>query len=807
MNHHNKPNQPKIELLAPVGHFAGLKAAVANGADAIYVGGKAFGARQEAAFTDTELIEVIKFCHLHNVRVYITLNTTIFADELLEVTNYIHFLYENHADALIIQDLGVVTLAQKLYPDFEIHLSTQMHLHNRYGFEFAKTIGALRVVAARENSLAEIRKMCAVGLEVEVFVHGALCVAYSGQCLMSSMIGARSGNRGACAQPCRLPATLINCQTSQALKSDIGDYLLSPRDLNTITEIDQLINAGVTSFKIEGRLKKPEYVAVVVRAYRQAIDESLAGQKISLKPQLHHELMQVFNRTFTKGFLFGQSGRNWIGAHRSGHRGILIGTVIAATKNRATLKLIKTLQLHDGVRFICKIEQGMQVQKMFSNSQEVKVAKPGIVELICNFTPQVGMKVYKTTDSALAATTAAQLLPPIPISGAVNMITGKPLELTVWDRQGNVVSQQSSQLVQPAKTKNLTQERLKQQLTKTGNTPFVIEELTTNLGKEATIAIATVNKLRRDVLEELVAKRQQSYPTRALAKNEKLDPLAWPAVAKVASDQKLTVSVRNLTQLATVCTMATVDLIYFKNLPDLAEAVAIANRANKPLICQLASVSEDATLVSVIAKLKKLAITTVMVADYGAFEALRHDFTVLVDYAFNANNQLHLQRLAQQGAVLGTLSYELSRKRIHQLVKNSPLPLEAVVFTRIPLMMIKHCPLKAHYQSTSGACQGAYCQINHGLSDRFGNIMPLRRSGDCQLELLNYEPLIWLAQIAELVASGLSSFRLEFITEEAPQIKATITAFDLALRQGVVDQTWLHRDQFTVGHYYQTKKI
>ena len=292
-----------IELLAPVGHREGLLAAVTNGADAIYVGGAAFGARKEAAFSNEELIEVIKFSHLHHVKVYVTVNTTIFDQELDALKEYIHFLYLNDVDAIIVQDLGVAHLVKQLYPDFELHFSTQMTLHNTKGAQFAKQFGADRVVVARENTLDEIKAMKqVVDIDLEVFVHGALCVCYSGQCLMSSMIGARSGNRGACAQTCRLPYELVDLSTGKTLDSNVGDFLLSPRDLKTIDEVGQLIEAGVTSFKIEGRLKKPEYVATVVKAYREAIDQYLETRRVKISKQTHADMEQIFSRDLQKDF-------------------------------------------------------------------------------------------------------------------------------------------------------------------------------------------------------------------------------------------------------------------------------------------------------------------------------------------------------------------------------------------------------------------------------------------------------------------------------------------------------------------------
>jgi len=793
----SKIKRKEFELLAPVGHFDGLRAAVANGADAIYMGGPAFGARQEAGFTYDELVEVIEFCHLYNVRAYITINTTVFDDEILELENYIHFLYINNADAVIVYDLAVVKLVRTLYPDFEIHLSTQMNLHNSKAIEFAKEIGATRVIVARENNLEEIAEMVKVGLELEVFVHGALCFGYSGQCLMSSMIGGRSGNRGACAQPCRLSYRLINLETNEVLDSDIGNYKLSPRDLKTVDEIGALIDAGVTSFKIEGRLKKAEYVAAVVRAYRQAIDQYLETGKVSLDGKLHTDIGQVFSRTFTKGFLYKEDSRLWIGADRPGHRGKLIGVVIAAKGNRATVKLHETLDLHDGVRFIGDAEFGMEVQKMFVDGEDVKQAKFGMVDLICNFTPEVGMDVYKTTSTALAKELAVDRMPKIPINGEVQMMKGAPLVLTVWDLLGNKVSKQSEENVELAQNSGLPEERLRQQLEKTGSTPFAFEQLVIQIDELATIPISTINKLRRDVLEELETKRKNPYLERDFSEVE-ISKLEQTALEQMP---QLTVGVRNLEHLSTVCEMSEVQVIYYNHLPTLSQAVELAQKFEKKIIPQIPRIVEDGAFSRVVKILKELNLKTVLVGEYGMFGALKDDFEVLTDYSFNTNNGLAVMALAEFGAKGSTLSYEIAENQIHKLAKESPLPLEAVVFTRVPLMITKHCPIKTHYQRDAGPCLEKYCKVAHGLRDRKGKVVPMVRTGKCKIEILNHEHLILIEKLDKLLESGISQFRLEFTTETAADIKEIITAFAAAIHRKVVDKEWLDKYEYTFGHY------
>jgi putative protease len=297
----------KTELLAPAGSWEALRAAVNAGADAVYFGGTAFGARQYASnFNREEIEKAVSFAHMHRVRLYVTVNTLVDDGETPELVEYLLFLNNAGIDGIIVQDLGVVSIARKVVPELPLHASTQMTVTNSEGASLAYETGMERVVLARECSLEDIKTICAQSEpEIEVFIHGALCVCYSGQCLMSSLFGGRSGNRGRCAQPCRLPYALVDDKGEQVLDADkAGQYLLSPRDMNTLDILPELIKAGVASFKIEGRMKRPEYVAVVVDIYRRALDSYKEGcYEVSEEDRAN--IRQIFNRDFTTGFLKG----------------------------------------------------------------------------------------------------------------------------------------------------------------------------------------------------------------------------------------------------------------------------------------------------------------------------------------------------------------------------------------------------------------------------------------------------------------------------------------------------------------------
>ncbi len=312
----------KIELLSPAGNFECLKAAVNNGANAVYLGGKNFSARAFAGnFDRDELKEAVNYAHLRNVRVFVTLNTLLTEAEFENALKSAEYYYQSNVDALLIQDLGLYYELKKRYPDFELHCSTQMHVHNLEGVRTAKKLGFKRVVLARESNLELIREACKEDIEIETFVHGALCVSYSGQCLMSSATKNRSANKGMCAQCCRLRYELYD-EEDHRIKTDT-DYLLSPKDMYLLEDIPQLIDAGVASFKIEGRMKSPAYVGYVTGMYRKAIDSYLEGKPFHISEREKEELKVLFNRSFTNDLLYGKKGL--FGQKTPNHQGIAIG--------------------------------------------------------------------------------------------------------------------------------------------------------------------------------------------------------------------------------------------------------------------------------------------------------------------------------------------------------------------------------------------------------------------------------------------------------------------------------------------------
>lgn len=329
------------ELLSPAGDIEGLKAAIFNGADAVYISGKNFGARKYAKnFTKEELKEAISLAHLYNVKVYITVNTVIYENEINEFLNYINYLYLIGADSIIIQDIGMIHLIRKKLPDFEIHISTQGNNCNDYTLKYYKNLGVKRVVLARELSLKEINNL-KTNIDKEVFIHGALCICYSGCCLFSSLNGNRSGNRGMCAGPCRLPYTLI--KNDKIVKTK-GPYLLSPKELNTSDNFKEILNSNIQSFKIEGRMKSPSYVAYVTKMYRNLID------KKNNPNNTQDNLKKIYNRNFTLGHLFNKTENELMNSISPNHIGLEIGKVININNKYIKIKINDNLSQNDGIR-------------------------------------------------------------------------------------------------------------------------------------------------------------------------------------------------------------------------------------------------------------------------------------------------------------------------------------------------------------------------------------------------------------------------------------------------------------------------
>lgn len=494
------------EILAPAGSMEALRAAVFAGADAVYLGGGRFGARAYADnFTDIALLEAIEYCHIYGVKVYLTVNTLFRDAEIKELYSYLAPLYEAGLDAVIVQDLGVMRYIYEQFPDLPIHASTQMGITTEYAYKLLKKYGVTRIVPARELSIEEIQalKHGTEVPEVEVFVQGALCYCYSGQCLMSSMLGGRSGNRGRCAQTCRLPYTLCD-ENGKPFVEQTGKYLLSTKDLCGLEAVPELIQAGVDSFKIEGRMKKPEYVAVCVRAYRRVVDAYAEGKfSDSLIDTCKKEMAEVFNRGgFTEGYFHQKNGKNMMSVHAPGNEGVCVGVVESVQKNKLEIRL--TADVAKGDILLLKSEK--EPVTLTCNADQ---KKKSLLTLNApkNREENRGKKVFRVRNAILEeeigeyAVTERQSA----IEGQAEFIVGEPAKLTISRCcRGKVYRVEAlGNIVEQAAKNPLTKETVQDKIGKTGNTRYYFEKLDICISENAFYPLKELKELRRNTIRQL----------------------------------------------------------------------------------------------------------------------------------------------------------------------------------------------------------------------------------------------------------------------------------------------------------------
>ena len=491
-----------MELLSPAGNREALIAAVACGADAVYLGYTAFGARSYAGNFDAEgLAEAVAYAHERGKRIYATVNTLVKDSEMDALCGVLELLCRTGVDAALVQDMGAVRVARERFPELTLHASTQMTVNNAQGARLLGELGFARVVPARECSLAELRRMADTGVEIEAFAHGALCVAVSGQCLFSSMIGGRSGNRGRCAQPCRLP---------YCTQDGTRGYLLSTRDLMTLARLRELREAGVCSLKLEGRMKRPEYVGAVTLAYREALDAIEAGEAYVPSERTVDALRQVFNRGgFTEGYAMGESHAALMSWERPSHWGVRVGRVTGRRGQLAQVALERALSDGDGLQ-----ARGKEEIEFTYSGKDVPAGGVATVRVTPDAAKggaQPGDEVYRLTDAAQMREIRERMAREavkIPLSATLTARPGEPAALMLVDPQGRSVRVTGGQAVQPAQSRPLDAETAKKQLGKTGGTPYVIKTLTL-LGEDAFMTAGELNALRRDALGAMKAARTE----------------------------------------------------------------------------------------------------------------------------------------------------------------------------------------------------------------------------------------------------------------------------------------------------------
>jgi len=800
-----------IELLAPAGNWDCLRAAAANGADAVYFGVEQFNARARAEnFRMEELPDIMAFLRRYGMKGYLTFNILVFEDELEYAKRLTEACADAGIDAVIVQDLGLVRMIREISPDLPIHGSTQMTITSAEAVEFAASLGISRVVLGRENSLKHIRRIAEqTDVPLEVFVHGALCVSYSGQCLTSEMWGGRSANRGECAQACRLPYDLI----VDGVEKPMGDvaYLLSPKDLAAIGLVPDLIEAGVVSFKIEGRLKSPEYVANVVGKYRAAIDRYFAGEHREPSKEEIRELQQSFSRGFTPGFLLGTNNKQLVEGTFPKSRGVYLGRVERVTRDGVVCRLEAPLKRGDGIVFDAGNpelpEEGGRVYDIRRNGAKVEgeAGEGQTVEIVPGRSDvnlkrvNPGDRIWKTSDPALERRLRRTFetdkpYRTFPVRVTVSGRAGEPLR-TVWTdiRASNSVEIVSAMPLAVAEKRPLDRSLLAEQLGRLGGTIFRLEELEIGLEGPVMLPVSELNRLRREAAAKLeeVRMRPRPYAKRSI------DPYADARTASpLAGEPELTALCRSLEQVEAAFA-AGVGLVYadFEFIRQYASAVELARRAGKRIGLATPRIHMPGEN-GYHAMILKLEPDAVLVRNTGALQyylrkraeaaGSESRFPELIgDFSLNIANHKAANLMLDLGLRRVTLSYDLNAQQMADLLRRMDgSRAEIVVHQHLPMFHTEHCVYCTFLSDgTDHTNCGRPCEKHRvSLRDRIGMLHPVRVDDGCRNTVYNAIEQSGAEYLQSFIALGAGTFRVEFLEEPAAKVEEVIRLYTGAIR-------------------------
>lgn len=801
----------EIELLAPVGSFDSLKAAVQNGANAVYLGGKDFSARASANnFDREELKEAVKYAHIRDVRVFVTTNTLIKQNELEDFVEYAKFLYDIDVDAIIMQDIGAAMLIHELLPDFELHASTQMVAHSLEDVQYLESIGFKRVVLARELTVEEIKYICDnTNVDIEIFVHGALCVCYSGGCLMSSMIGNRSGNRGRCAQPCRQKYTMIDISTGEEIHNN-GDYLLSTKDLNTIEEIDKIIDTGVLSLKIEGRMKKPEYVATVIKSYRDAIDEYETTKKVNISDETMEDLYTIFNRKFTKGLILGEVGEEVMNSNVPNNQGLYVGKVVDYNKKakRLKIKLEGTLKKGDGINL-----GGGTIGRIIKGKDITQIGYKGeTIELDFIGEAKKNQLVFKTSDTDLIdraqkTYTQDKEFAKSLIDAEISIKLDSYPELRLIDKNENIVTVQGDKLVEKALKVALSEEKIETQIKKLGNTPYEIDQLKINLDEGVSMPISLINQMRREAID-LLDNARISVKGRMYKDNDiKYSPKIYSRNADNKS--KIRVKVNNIEALKSILNLD-IDMIYYEDVSTIEQAMTMANANNKKLIYSAPRIVRNREYKR-LEKSDEYCRDHVQISALGQVKYYKENSESVkfdVDYYLNPFNSETINHYKKEGAETVCISQELNLHEIKETTQYTDLEIETVAYGYIPMMLSEYCPMGVVARSCKKDKRCANCkESKYVLRDFKGEEYRVSQDIFCRSTIYNSSANCLINNLDELSEAGINIFRLDF-THETPELieKITESFIDVIENDFVADAKSLEVFEdmdTTLGHLYK----
>ncbi|MDR0958086.1 MAG: U32 family peptidase [Clostridiales bacterium] len=788
----------KLEILAPGGSEQAIKAAVAGGADAVYFGGAKFNARQNAEnVSDDSLKEIIDFCHVRGVKVYITVNTIYTEKELPNVLEFCEEIRESGADALIVADLGAAKIFRDNFSDIPLFASTQLTVHSKEDALFLRDAGFSRVIVSRELNIEQIREISSVkGIQTEVFVHGALCVCYSGRCLMSSMIGARSGNRGVCAQPCRKIYTL-----REGEKPLRRGYLLSTKDLRGIEFVRELAESGVTSLKIEGRMKNPEYVYQTAKTYSMAANGEFDESEIK-------KLFSLFNRGgFTDGYFKKHSDSSMVNTKSPKNAGVVIGEVTKFdyVTRRCEILLSQSVEAGDGIEIRTKAKSCGMFVNVSLPAGETLIVRIGDDDVQVT----AGNVVSKTFDKSLTDEINSQIESKptkIKVTGICRASAGLPITLRL--KYNDIEVTVAGDVVQQAKSSPLAGARIAAALAKTGGTPFDAS-FDVEVDGDIFIPVAEVNSLRREAFATLEDEIKRSYD-RPYMQVSYEQAQALPAVKR----KKFTVSVLTKEQFDTAVNFAEqtgelrriyIELSVFEKIAEQFEVfLKKLNAKACELFIALPHISKDNSFIE---KLKKCGANGFLARTLGQLFALKDcGKTVCADYTFNFTSTQSVAAVDEY-ANIKTLSPELSLTSLAVFDENT----EIIVYGHLPIMTTQMCPVGIYAAKKGDGKHCALCGKSGGFSlkDEIGAAFPIVTDCEnCIAFVLNSRPLFIANKAHDIINTPIGSVRLAFYNETAAETAEVMTVYLEALKQKSsaslkYAQKLAETTGLTYGHFYR----
>ncbi len=809
-------NRTKPALLSPAGDWECLRAAIENGADAIYFGLEEFNARLRAKnFTTAELPEIMAALHARGVKGYVTMNTLIFPGELERAARQLAACAAAGVDAMIIQDIGLIRLARAICTDLPVHGSTQMTVTSAEGIQLARGLGAELVVLARETSLRELRKLRQdrpdIDLPLEMFIHGALCVAYSGQCLTSESLGGRSANRGECAQACRMTYEMI----TDGQKTELGDkkYLLSPQDLAGVEAIPELIDLGISCLKIEGRLKAPEYVANITRIYRKAIDEAWQTHSVKLSGEDRYSMEMSFSRGLYPGWFDGVNHQALVHARFGKKRGVLLGQIARVGDESVDLELLAPLALGDGIVFDQGMdadrEQGGRVWKITDKGRFKRLHfEPGKIDF---YKLRPGDRVWKTNDPVLdkkirATFDSGKILHKLPVDMTASGQCGSPLRVSAQIAGRGIIAEVSSDIpLESARNQPLDARKLREQFARLGATAFELRDLDISaLGPGTILPVSELNKLRRSLTESLESKLRAN-PGREVnpVALRQLHERAFQNIAhaqNAGSGQATRLSALCRTHEQALAAGAEgIQIVYldFEDPRHFTETIRMCKETFSPELKVLAAtpriIKQGET--GLLKMISGTGADGFLLRNYAAIDyflkwrAEKNEAAILAgDFSLNVANELTADYFLARGLDYLTVSYDLNIEQTLDLLTHAPPTLfEITLHQHMPMFHMEHCAFAAFLSNgTDHTNCGRPCESHDvKLRDRVGQAHPLKADAGCRNTLFNAAAQTGAEYFDEFIRAGIRRFRLEFVNETREETRETILNYQ-ALASGKI---------------------